>query len=487
MATIVYRWHLACAAGQSRRQDRQRLVLGMKLIFVWVANAAILLCTISQAAQAQAPSPGSPADAASRLNQEIALLAGKQYILVGPKVGGALTSGQRKSITVQLASGVSNAIVGSCGGNCNQVEIALFDYQHILVTRNNANGNVAVKIGRPKYSGLYQVEIAVPGCRASACDVAFAVLQQQGPQPNTAADARSRLDRSAQFLKDQDYAATTDPVFAKIPAGQSKSFPVTLTSAAVNALVTTCGSDCDHVQVSLYDYQHALVAQSTEKEAIVYKFGKPPYEGLYQVAIAVPGCRAAECDVGLLVLRQKPADPCGRPDGKAPLSEADRITEIKCRLYALNFDPGGLDESAVDETLKQAIREFEVASKLAQTGEPTAGLLQRLRAATPATVWGTIMYDKAQRWGMTWAEPSRGESVEQAQKSCGDECGVEVSFFGTQCAAFAHSETGWSIQTRDKVEWAKEAAISACEKRGTHCRIIAAVCADGSERISAGK
>ena len=446
--------------------------------------AVAVLATAVQPAHAQSSHSGSPANASTRLDQEIILLASKQYTQVGPKVGGPVTAGQRKNVTVQLASGLPNAIVASCGGNCDQVEIALFDYQHNLVAHSNSKGNVAVKIGKPKYSGLYQVDIGIPGCRASACDVAFAVLQQQGPQPNTAADARSRLDRSTQFLKDQDYTATADPVFGKILTGQSKSFPVTLTSVAINALVATCGPDCDHVQISLYDYQHALVAQSTEKEAIVYKFGKPPYEGLYQVAITVPGCRAAECDVGLLVLRQKPADPCGRPDGKAQLSEADRIAEIKCRLYALNFDPGALDEGAVDETLKQAIREFEAASKLAQTGEPTAELLQRLRAAAPATQWGTIMYDKAERWGMAWAEPSRGESVEQARQSCGGECEVEVSFFGAQCAAFAHSDSGWSIQTRDKVEWAREAAISACEKRGTHCRIVAAVCADGKEKFS---
>jgi hypothetical protein len=297
-------------------------VAAMNPLSKWFAIAAILLCTLGQAAHAQAPSPGSVADAASRLNQEIALLAGKQYIPVGPKVSGPVPVGQRHSITVQLASGVSNAIVASCGGDCDQVEIALFDYQHVLVARSSADRNVAVRIGKPKYSGLYQVEIGVPGCHASPCSVALAVLRQKGPAPDTATDVRSRLDRSAQFLKDQDYLATADPVFDKIPAGRSKSFPVTLTSAAINSVVATCGPDCDHVQISLFNYQHALIAQSTEKEAIVYKFGKPPYEGLYQVVIGVPGCRAAECDVAFLVLRQATAEaapsPQPPPDGSSP-------------------------------------------------------------------------------------------------------------------------------------------------------------------------
>ncbi len=290
---------------------------------------SIIVATALQTAQAQAPNTSTPIDAASRLNQQIALLAGQQYTLVGPKVGGPVPAGRRKSVPVQLAAGVSNAIVASCGGDCDQVEIALFDYQHVLVARSDAKGNVAVKTGKPKYSGLYQVEIGVPGCHAAACDVALAVLRQQGPAADTAADARSRLDRSAQFLKDQDYVATADPVFDKVAAGQSKSFPVTLTAAAINAVVATCGPDCDHVQISLYDYQHALIAQSTEKEATVYKFGKPPYAGLYQVVIAVPGCHAAECDVGLLVLQQKGSS--SEPQGssseqrKHPLRQAAAI------------------------------------------------------------------------------------------------------------------------------------------------------------------
>jgi hypothetical protein len=54
----------------------------------------------------------------------------------------------------------------------------------------------------------------------------------------------------------------------------------------------------------------------------------------------------------------------------------------------------------------------------------------------------------------------------------------------TQCGAFAHSDSGRAIQTRNEIESAKEAAIAPCEKRGNHCRIVAAVCADCKEKCS---
>jgi hypothetical protein len=300
----------------------------MKSIFGCVVNTAIVFCVINQAAHAQAPSPGSTADAGSRLNQEIVALAGQQYVPVGPKVSGSVPAGLRKSITVQLATDSVNAIVASCGGDCDQVEIALYDYQHALVARSDAKGNVAVETSKPKYSGLYQVEIGVPGCHAAACNVAVAVLRQQGAAPATAVDAHSRLDQAAQFLKQQDYLATADPVFGKIRAGQSASFPVTLAATAINAVVATCGPDCDEVQISLYDYQRALVTQSTEKGAIVYKFGKPSYSGLYEVVLTVPGCRAVECDVGLSVLQQK-----GSSSEKVSSSEKGSSSETEPGSY----------------------------------------------------------------------------------------------------------------------------------------------------------
>jgi hypothetical protein len=46
------------------------------------------------------------------------------------------------------------------------------------------------------------------------------------------------------------------------------------------------------------------VARSSEKRDVVIASGNPWQSGEHEVEIAVPGCRAAECEIGLLVLRQ---------------------------------------------------------------------------------------------------------------------------------------------------------------------------------------
>ena len=88
---------------------------------------------------------------------------------------------------------------------------------------------------------------------------------------------------------------------------------------------------------------------------------------------------------------------------------------------------------------------------------------------------------------MAWSQDTRKAAVASAQASCGDgsPCPTEISFFGTACGVFAHSETGWAIVARDNIEKARADALTGCRKRGQACRIIAAVCADGAEKISA--
>ena len=177
----------------------------------------------------------------------------------------------------------------------------------------------------------------------------------------------------------------------------------------------------------------------------------------------------------------------GQSDEKT-INDPSLLKEARNRLYELNFDPGPIEGTRSDLT-EQAVREFQAKSNLVQTGQLTDGLLRRLREVGELRPWGAIVYAKRNnKWGMSWAEATRKDAVANARKACSDqpqECSFELSFFGVECAVFAHSETSWSIVARDKIERAKEAALADCGKRGNSCRIIASVCADGKERRSA--
>jgi hypothetical protein len=171
------------------------------------------------------------------------------------------------------------------------------------------------------------------------------------------------------------------------------------------------------------------------------------------------------------------------------ISDPDRLKEVRTRLYELNYDPGPV-EGPLRDPARRAIREFETANRLKPTGEPTQGLLQRLRAADSLKPWAAIVYSKrSEKWGMGWGKASRQEAVASARATCedADQCTIEISFFGTDCGAFAHSSSSWAIVARDNAKAAKDAALADCKKRGKACRIIAAVCATGAERTIANE
>jgi Caspase domain/Domain of unknown function (DUF4189)/Putative peptidoglycan binding domain len=176
-----------------------------------------------------------------------------------------------------------------------------------------------------------------------------------------------------------------------------------------------------------------------------------------------------------------------QPNDKVELGDPAPLHEIRERLYELNFDPGPFD-GPVNAAAHQAVREFEQANKLASTGEPTQGLLRRLREISGLKPWGSIVYSKASnKWGMSWSLDTRKAAVASARASCGDasQCSIEVSFFGTQCGAFAHSESSWAMVARADIQKARDDALSGCGKKGKACRIIGSVCADGAQRPQA--
>jgi hypothetical protein len=151
------------------------------------------------------------------------------------------------------------------------------------------------------------------------------------------------------------------------------------------------------------------------------------------------------------------------------------------RLYEHNFDPESSDGK---NTLALAITSFQEKSGMTPSGEPTEGLLMRLRKLEDLKPWGSIVYDPdSNQWGISWDYPSRKAATDSARRNCASgKCSLELSFYGPRCGAFALSGKSYALVQRETVQKAKDAALAECSKGGTSCRIIGAVCANGSGR-----
>jgi hypothetical protein len=171
-----------------------------------------------------------------------------------------------------------------------------------------------------------------------------------------------------------------------------------------------------------------------------------------------------------------------RPDPDfVPIRDAALLRELSERLYERNFDPEVPDSK---NGMKLAISKFQEKINLPPSGEATEGVLTRLRKLDDLKPWGSIVYGSdSNNWGISWNHKSRKAAVEDARSNCrSGNCPIELSFYGNGCGAFAISAKSWSLVQRDTVQRAKDAALDECRRTGKPCRIIGAVCADGSGR-----
>jgi hypothetical protein len=171
-----------------------------------------------------------------------------------------------------------------------------------------------------------------------------------------------------------------------------------------------------------------------------------------------------------------------RPDPDfVPIRDTALLRELSERLYEHNFDPEQPDSR---NGMKLAISKFQEKSNMTPSGEATEGVLTRLRKLDDLKPWGSIVYGPdSDKWGISWNHASRRTAVEDARSKCGAaKCPIELSFYGRGCGAFAISGKSWSLVQRETIQRARDAALDECGRTGKSCRIIGAVCADGSGR-----
>ena len=195
-----------------------------------------------------------------------------------------------------------------------------------------------------------------------------------------------------------------------------------------------------------------------------------------------PAAAAAGPQVAIPPTQQPRLADTLRPDPDfVPIKDPALLRELSERLYEHNFDPEASDGK---NGLKLAISKFQEKSNMTPSGEATEGVLTRLRKLDDLKPWGSIVYGPdSNKWGMSWDHMSRKAAVEDARSNCGSsKCPIELSFYGRGCGAFAISDKSWSLAQRDNIQRAKDAALDECGRAGKSCRVIGAVCADGSGR-----
>jgi hypothetical protein len=125
-------------------------------------------------------------DVQARLSLQTAHLGSQNYQAASDAVFDRLAANQRKSFAIQLVSGVANAVVAVCGPNCDHIQLLLYDHQHRLLVQSPEIRGAAIVGGNPTYTGLHEIEVAVPGCHLTECEIGFVLMRQEPAGPKSA-------------------------------------------------------------------------------------------------------------------------------------------------------------------------------------------------------------------------------------------------------------------------------------------------------------
>jgi hypothetical protein len=124
------------------------------------------------------------------------------------------------------------------------------------------------------------------------------------PDESDIADVKAKLAREIHHLGTQNYRELDRTDVELLERGKPETFPVELNSNTVYAIVAACDPACEHIVVTLRDAKGEVLMQSPEQHHTVIIQGAPKESGEHSIEVSVPGCKTAECYVGVVVLSQ---------------------------------------------------------------------------------------------------------------------------------------------------------------------------------------
>jgi hypothetical protein len=108
-----------------------------------------------------------------------------------------------------------------------------------------------------------------------------------------------QLREAERQLGREGFRATHDYFTDKIYIGRTDTYRVTLDGGREYMIVAFCDSDCDDVDLYLYDNNDNLIDEDVELDDFPLVSVSPKGTGRYQVEVAIPGCHAGRCTVGI--------------------------------------------------------------------------------------------------------------------------------------------------------------------------------------------
>jgi hypothetical protein len=177
---------------------------------------------------------------------------------------------------------------------------------------------------------------------------------------------------------------------------------------------------------------------------------------------------------------------------------SELVREIQQRLFDLNYLvwPDG----NWDDRTKTAIKNWHQTTNRPMSDVMSGDDIAYLRTATPSKSWGGVVYDSTGRYRLFVKAATRREVVDEELSYCQanlepKQCRLDLILQTTMadnCTGISHAD--WkdgqgghrssSTARRPDIKTASDDAVNVCAKSAPRddCKLLAAVCADGSSQ-----
>ena len=145
--------------------------------------AGVLLVLIALPGSALAQAKRWERQVRAQLDRTVAALQGSspgsaRILTVGP-----LNTEESQSLVIQLQSGATYEIVGTCDEDCSDLHLWLSTGSGDDVAVDRSSENHPVLRFRPRAAGTYRVRVAMAACRVNPCWFGVAIRDSAGQKP----------------------------------------------------------------------------------------------------------------------------------------------------------------------------------------------------------------------------------------------------------------------------------------------------------------
>lgn len=177
------------------------------------------------------------------------------------------------------------------------------------------------------------------------------------------------------------------------------------------------------------------------------------------------------------------------------VTDPDLIRQAQEIMYNLNYD-FGVPDGVNGPPTREVIRTLQKKLGHPVTGDLTERLLKQLKQQKIPTTWGAVSGAVDGGWGAVWNYKTRKAAEQKAADLCKakskKKCRV-LAIYDQQCAAAYHwdgkKKWGWRGSSGNSMQIAKRDALADCRANRSEavpCKLMTAICADGSHKKKAG-